>query len=207
MSQSRGETEEQIKKIGAGRVDLTTLLSDLILASVYCDGDLAAKSYMIKRLKETNPSDTELFGILLGLLEGTGRHAALAGYIREYLASLTAQPSTLGCWDPSPPKVPIENRHHIKVAIAVVGDSICNFASAPKKYTTNTVSACIKAAIQCELQNSAPRDMSPKERQEYVREGLDRYVVKDFTQGATQIQKPPQCRPDQSLHPMAIASQ
>ena len=97
MSPSRGETEEQIKKIGAGRVDLTMLLSDLILASVYCDGDLAAKSYMIKRLKETNPSDTELFGILLGLLERADMRLWRATFANTWRASpLSPGPSNAG---------------------------------------------------------------------------------------------------------------
>ena len=71
----------------------------------------------------------------------------------------------------------------MKVAIALVGDSACMFASAAKVYTKDSVTNFINAAIQCELQNSAPRDMTPDERGAYVRAGLDRFLFKDFAQG------------------------
>ena len=81
------------------------------------------------------------------------------------------------------------------------------FASGPKKYTTDTVSACIINALRSELQNSAPRDMTPKERDLYVQNEVDRYVFKEFVQGGTTVQLEPQCEPGKSLHVKAKEAQ
>ena len=107
------------------------------------------------------------------------------------------------CWNNSIPAL----RHKLRIAVAILGDSVALFASEKGKYTKDTVGQCIRGAIQCELQNSAPRDMTHDQKRAYVEAGLDVFVFKDFVKGASQIQKPPQCRPDQSLPPMAIASQ
>ena len=199
---SKDELTNKANEIGAGRVEVTALLSDLILSMLFVDGDLAARSHMLSVL-EKKPTDLELCGILHGMLQGTGRHRSLHAYISEFLKAVVVNPEVAKCWNNPAPSL----RSNIRIAVAVVGDSIAKFATAPKVYTNHTVSQCIRSAIQCELQNSAPRDMSQQERQEYVRAGLERYIFKDFTQGATQTQKPPECKPEQSLHPMAIASQ
>ena len=53
----------------------------------------------------------------------------------------------------------------------------------------------------------SPRDMSYEQRSAYVQAGLDRFLFKDFVLGRSQIQKPPQCLAEKSLHGKAHESQ
>ena len=59
MAPSIEEIETQIKNIGAGRVEMVKLLTDLISSMLFVDGDLAAKTHMFSRLSK-RPSDLEL---------------------------------------------------------------------------------------------------------------------------------------------------
>jgi hypothetical protein len=196
------EITSRTNEIGAGRVEVTALLTDLILSMLFVDGDLAARSHMLSLL-EKKPTDLELCGILHGMLQGTGRHQSLHAYISEFLKAVVVNPQVAKCWNNPVPSL----RSNLRIAVAVVGDSIALFASAPKVYSKHTVSQCIRAAIQCELQDSAPRDMTPDEKQAFVCAGLDCFVFKDFVRGGAGTQKPPQCEPEKSLHPTLQDSQ
>ncbi len=142
-------------------------------------------------MRSQNYDDLELMNLLLAVLRGTGRHTILTQYIEEYLASLITQPQKVMCWESSDFKV--SNVHNIPYAIAVVGDSVCLFMSAPKKETPSLVSDCILEALESELRNSAPRDMSELELDDLVARNLARHAFCDFVKGGSTAQVGPQC--------------
>ncbi len=80
------------------------LLGELLLALVYCDGDMAAKSSAIDKVRSKGYNDLELFSVLLAVLRHTGRRMMLASYIEEFLASLITQLENVKCWDESDKK-------------------------------------------------------------------------------------------------------